>query len=89
MSKFDFVKAAKTKGDTSKQPGSAPGRPRAKRTDPEYTQITAYIRRTTHQSAKMKLLKEQLQNGGRGRDFSELVEDLVATWANEGRKSHV
>lgn len=49
------------------------GRPRAKRSDPEYQQVTAYIRRDTYIGARKRLFDED-------REFSELVEELVAAW---------
>jgi hypothetical protein len=51
------------------------GRPRAKRSDPQYQQVTAYIRRETYTAARKLLLDEQ-------REFSELVEELVGEWVN-------
>lgn len=52
-----------------------PGRPRGKSADPEFTQITAYIRKDTHRNVKIELLKE-----GKDRELSELVEDLLSSW---------
>ena len=49
------------------------GRPRGKKSNPDYTQVTVYLRKRTHLAAKKNLLDE-------GREFSELVEDLVAQW---------
>lgn len=51
------------------------GRPRGKRSDGDHVQVTAYIRRATHLDVKTALLREQ-----KGRDFSELVEELLAKW---------
>jgi hypothetical protein len=51
------------------------GRPTGKRTDPDYSQVTAYIRKSTHHGVKLRLLQE-----GQGREFSELVEELLAGW---------
>ncbi len=51
------------------------GRPKGKRSDPNYEQITAYIRKDTYTSVKISLLQE-----GGDRDFSDLVEDLLASW---------
>ncbi|MDR9900959.1 hypothetical protein G7B40_041850 [Aetokthonos hydrillicola Thurmond2011] len=48
------------------------GRPRGKRSDPEFEQITAYIRRDTHLAVKIALLQE-----GQGREFSELLQELL------------
>jgi hypothetical protein len=49
------------------------GRPRSKRSDPEYRQVTAYIRASTYIAAKKRLLDEQ-------KEFSQLVEELVTVW---------
>ena len=51
------------------------GRPRGKRSDPNFEQVTTYIRKHTHQGVKIALLQE-----GRSQEFSELVEDLLAKW---------
>lgn len=51
------------------------GRPRAMRSDPNFLQVTAYIRKTTHQQIKIELLRE-----GKGTNFSELVEQLLEQW---------
>lgn len=48
------------------------GRPPGKRSNPDYEQVTAYIRRDTHLAIKLALLQE-----GQGREFSELVEELL------------
>jgi hypothetical protein len=57
------------------EPTRRVGRPSGKRSDGEHVQVTAYIRRETHLAAKTFLLQEQ-----KGRDFSELVEELLAKW---------
>lgn len=51
------------------------GRPRGKRSDDDHVQVTAYIRRDTHLDVKAALLRDQ-----KGRDFSELTEELLAKW---------
>lgn len=51
------------------------GRPRGKRSDPNYEQITAYILKETHKSVKIALLQED-----RNREFSELIEELLSGW---------
>ena len=58
---------------TTKQRGR--GRPPGKRSDPDFEQITAYIRHDTHQGVKIALLQE-----GKGQEFSELIETLLAKW---------
>ena len=86
--KFDFLKTAKSspaKISRTQQSESSDiqvaelsrsrGRPAGKRTDPEYNQVTAYIRKSTHYEVKLRLLQE-----GQGREFSELVENLLGAW---------
>jgi len=68
--------AAKT-ADVGKPAGEEArrGRPRGKRSSDEFVQVTAYIEKETHRAVKMALLRE-----GEGREFSELVEELLAGW---------
>ena len=44
-----------------------------KRSDGDYRQVSAYIRKDTHQQVKIALLQEE-------REFSELVEELLSGW---------
>ncbi len=44
-----------------------------KRSNDEYRQISAYIRKDTHRRVKIALLAED-------REFSELVEELLSEW---------
>jgi hypothetical protein len=58
--------------------GSSPkkrGRPSGKRSDTDYVQVTAYIQKDTHREVKIALLK-----AGGDKDFSELVDSLLAGW---------
>ncbi len=50
-------------------------RPPGKRRHPDFEQITAYIRKDTHHQVKLALLREL-----KGRQFSDLVEELLSTW---------
>jgi hypothetical protein len=50
--------------------------------DPDYEQVTAYIKRNTHTAVKIELLKNS-QNGEK-REFSELVQDLLEQWLSSG-----
>jgi hypothetical protein len=50
------------------------GRPPAKRSDPDYTQVSGYIRRSTFLATKRKLLDDG------DREFSELMEQLLIKW---------
>ncbi len=60
--------------------GSLRGRPPGKRRHPDFEQITAYIRKDTHHQVKLALLREL-----KGRQFSELVEELLSTWLRSQR----
>ena len=51
------------------------GRPSGKRSDADFIQVTAYIRKTIHREVKIALLKS-----GNDQDFSELVDALLETW---------
>ena len=64
-------------------PAPAPpkmGRPPGKKTNPEYTQVTVYLRKDVHRQAKKLLIDD-------GREFSELVDELVSTWISDSQKS--
>lgn len=49
------------------------GRAKGKRSDPNYTQVGAYIPKELDLAVKGKLL-------GSGQDFSELIADLLVKW---------
>jgi hypothetical protein len=61
----------------SPAPPEAPrrGRPPGKRSDPTYSQVTAYIPEGLHRKVKIALLIE-----AEGREFSQLVEALLIDW---------
>lgn len=74
--KFDNLLKARDRGDTVS--GESRGeRTRTaqvgKRSDDDYRQVSAYIRKDTHQRVKIALLQEE-------REFSELVEELLSGW---------
>ncbi len=86
MSKFDGIFAAtgKAKKRATKKDQRASetlatpkrGRPASgKRSNPDFEQVTAYIRKRTHADVKIALLRE-----GQKREFSALVEDLLGDW---------
>ena len=54
------------------------GRPPGKRSDPNYTQITAYVRTKTIDDVKVKLIKQ-----GSKQDASELIEELLSAWLRD------
>ena len=73
MSKFkDIFNAAKGQEEktTSKK-----GRPKGKRSNPDYEQVSAYIKKETYRKVKIALLEQ-----GKEQDFSELVEGLLNEW---------
>lgn len=51
------------------------GRPKGKRSHPDYEQVTAYIKKDTYQEIKISLLRE-----GQKREFSELIQELLENW---------
>lgn len=58
----------------SEPPKRGRGRPKVgKRSDPDYVQVTAYIREDTHKSVKKQLIDES-------QDFGELIQDLLEGW---------
>lgn len=74
-SKFSSFLAARRQPASDATPVQERTRPTGKRRDPAFEQVTAYIRKATHRSVKLALLKE-----GNDRQFSDLVEELLATW---------
>jgi len=54
------------------------GRPNGKRSNSEFQQVTAYVRRRTYRQVSIKLLDRE--NKG---EFSELIEELLQKWLEE------
>jgi hypothetical protein len=90
MSKFDGILSAKAKNGEAKKTvrakmenASATGqkngklRTPGKRSDPDYTQITAYIRKETHENVMRKIYKRQ--------ELSELLEELLTDWMKKAK----
>ena len=90
MSKFnDILKAAKerdleveTPVPTEPKPQKS-GRPRGKRSNPDYAQVTAYIKRETYKNTKIALLQQ-----GNNQEFSELVELLLSEWLSTQKSNN-
>jgi hypothetical protein len=59
------------------------GRPPGKRSNPEYVQLTAYVREENLDEAKTALIKEKQQFGHK-RDVSELIDSLLSFYVQEG-----
>lgn len=55
------------------------GRPSGKRSSPDYQPTTAYVRKRTYLSVRRALMDEAEQSGEE-REYSELVEQLLADW---------
>jgi len=82
MGKFDGLLSAKERIEVRETPKSpvkvvpapknAKSRAIGKRSDPDYTQITAYIKKETHENVMRKIYKRQ--------ELSELLEELLADW---------
>jgi hypothetical protein len=53
-----------------------PKRPRGKKGDPAYTQVTAYIKTDTYQRTQIRLL----QLRGKKKEVSELLQELLTDW---------
>lgn len=76
--KAESVSEKPAKAVTALEPSKSEkqrGRPKAKRSDPAFIGFTTYIRKDTHLKVKIALLQE-----GKGREMSELVEDLLSNW---------
>lgn len=61
------------------------GRPKGKRSNPDFEQVTAYVRSKTYRQTKIALLQqEELE------DFSELIEELLTEWLStqKGKSSN-
>lgn len=77
-------KKAKPKTETT-EPDSSVEKKRTrklgKRSDPDFTQAPAFIRKTTYQQVKIKLITDP-----NFKDYSELVEALLAKWLEDESK---
>jgi hypothetical protein len=69
MSKTAKTSANQSYNDTLKRVG--------KRSNPDYTQITAYVRKNTHENVMRKIYKQQ--------EFSELLEELLSDWLKNSK----
>ena len=81
MSKFAAITAEPDTAPAALDTARKRGRPPGKRSNvEEYTQTTAYIRRSTH-AAAMQILSVNKYNGkGQISDFSVLVDTLLSEW---------
>ncbi len=58
--------------ESARRVGRPPG---GKKSNAEYQQVTAYIRKRTYRLVQIELLEQDTKQ-----DFSELVEELLAAW---------
>ena len=66
---------AESDNQISDEPIKRKGRAKGKRSDPNYTQVGAYIPKAIDKAVKRKLIDEDM-------DFSELVAQLLDEWVN-------
>jgi hypothetical protein len=77
-SKFEGIFAAKGKGAKKGTAAPADDSPttsspkKGKRNNPDYTQISAYIRKDTHRAVMQEIVTK--------RDLSDLIEELFTEW---------
>ena len=63
----------KLSADPESQPRSKMGRPPGKKSDPAFKQVTVYLRKDIHDTARKILFDDR-------RQFSDLVDELVSRW---------
>ena len=63
--------------------GRRPGRPRGKRSNPDYVQLTCYVREENLDDAKEALMQEKRETG-RKRDVSDVIDSLLRFYAERG-----
>jgi len=73
MSKFQGILDSHKKPSHTEVP--AKSKTKGKRSNPDYEQVSAYIRKETYRNVKIALLQEAEK-----RDFSDLVEALLTDW---------
>ncbi len=87
MSKFDGLISARGKKSSTRNGATPAGAPATimttqrarsgKRSDPNYRQITAYVRRDVHDKVMQTIYRRM--------ELSELVDELLAEWLKKQR----
>ena len=67
--------AAVRREDVPQEVTPKAGRPKGKRSDPGFEQVTAYIRKETLHAVRVELVKQQPRG-----EFSHLVQELLDRW---------
>lgn len=85
LSKAMGIEAAELEESVEHRSGSERkrGRPPGKRSNPEYVQLTSYVREENLDEAKAALIREKRQTGCK-RDLSELIDSLLSFYVREG-----
>ena len=65
------------------QSGRRRGGPPGKRSNPDYVQLTCYVREETLDDAKEALMQEKRETG-RKRDVSDVIDSLLRFYAQQG-----
>jgi hypothetical protein len=65
------------------QSGRRRGRPPGKRSNPDYVQLTCYVREENLDDAKETLMQEKRKTG-RKRDVSDVIDSLLQFYAEQG-----
>jgi hypothetical protein len=63
--------------------GRRRGRPPGKRSNPDYVQLTCYVREENLDDAKEALMQEKRETG-RKRDVSDVIDSLLRFYAQQG-----
>jgi len=63
--------------------GRRRGRPPGKRSNPDYVQLTCYVREENLDDAKEALMQEKRETG-RKRDVSDVIDSLLRFYARQG-----
>ena len=84
MSKFAAITAEPDTAPAALDTARKRGRPPGKRSNvEEYTQTTAYIRRSTHKAAMQILAVNKYSDTDKLSDFSVLVDTLLSEWVEQ------
>ena len=79
--RLSVMPGAETRSKTRKRAGQTAkkmvGRPRAKHSSPDYTQVSLYLHKDVRNKVKVRLFEQ-------GAEFSGLVESLLKRWLEKG-----